>query len=599
MHHSRSHSHELVVVVQEETFRIIVSPVRGVVRPIMRGEFAPASINCSVTMPRVKSSSSRRGRASVGIIKSFSQLLLPERAVMAVLLAMSMWGLIQIAWQYPASFFPRFADEGIYALDARVPSSIFDQFKPGMVRYAPAKLGYGIPLAASVAVAGPNGPMYLSTLLWLATIVSTGVIAMRRLGLVPSVIAVAFLSYSAIFGKYVTDVGPTSEAAFAFVLFWGASCTRRSWLVGLAIGFIAFIDFKWAVPAGLAYVLIELVVEVRESIGTRIRRLATATVVALSAIGVAILLHRPYGKFLAEYVFPHSGLIVLEPSPILVYYLMTFGSLAAVVVAGCSLMIPGLRRDILTREQKSGFPLARALCIFAVPVIFYSVLGELKALRFFAVPFPLLAVLLGFTLSTVIRSLSELTNKAVGGRFRTAVGAVLLALVGVAVVHGGSRGPADHLTLPTGYPEALDRLRAMGAKGGTVSSYNWPAVAYGWPEPFPGAPFAYIGLQKSDKWVALDPALDRATIELRIRLGRSSERPDSVWEDQSRVYHLISDSLFSVRSDFNASDYYLCEMVPDGVNVLRSWRTIRPGENYLTVRSVNSEKLKSFESSRR
>ena len=174
--------------------------------------------------------------------------------------------------------------------------------------------------------------------------------------------------------------------------------------------------------------------------------------------------------------------------------------------------------------------------------------------------------------------------------------AVAIAVGTVAVVHGGSDGPAYHLTLPAGYQVALRELRLRGARDGSVTSYNWPAVLYSWPERFDGAPFAFVGIQTTDKWVALDPSLDRATIELRLRLSGDLRHPDSLWKIQSDAYRGFSDSLFSVPSNFNASDYFFCENLPIGVHVLEKWRADakRSGTNYLTIYEIDPEKLREF-----
>lgn len=119
---------------------------------------------------------------------AWANLLSTEKLTVVLLLGLTAWGASQIFLQYPSSFFPRFADEAIYAFDAEVPSSIFDEFKENRVRYAPAKLGYGLPLVASFALFGPDGPMFLSTLFWLLTVATIGFVAFHRLGLVESVI---------------------------------------------------------------------------------------------------------------------------------------------------------------------------------------------------------------------------------------------------------------------------------------------------------------------------------------------------------------------------------------------------------------------------
>lgn len=508
------------------------------------------------------------------------------------LLGLTVWSLLQVWRNYPAEFFPRFGDEGIYALDARVPGSIFDAYKPGVLRYAPAKLGYGIPLAASVSLAGTNGPMYLSTLLWLATIIAVAVLTWRILGVMASVTSVALLSSSALFGKYVADVGPTSEVALAFVLLWGASCTRKSWLVGLAVGAIAFIDFKWAVPVGVSYVLIEALLETKDAVAIRVRRIATVAIFSLGAIGAAMIIHRPYVDFFVNYVFPHSEHVAFEPSAIAVYYWFVFGALAPILATVMLLIVPEVRRVTTALEKRTSLPLGRALILFAVPVVYYSLIGELKAARFFAAPYPLLVIVVGGVFSAALSVVRDRLSSILPGRpvARTVV-ACAFALCGLAVIHGGSAGPGSHLALPSGYPEVLNRIGKTATRGTTISTYNWAVVAYGWTLPFTQGSFAYLGLQNTDKWIALDPIHDRATIGLRIGLSGTGASADSTWAYQREVYRSVSDSLFSVRSDFHASDCFLSELVTDGIPTFRRWRNNRADSNWMSVYEVNPTKL--------
>lgn len=516
-----------------------------------------------------------------------------ERVVVVAVLALTVWGLLQIGAHYPREFFPRFADEAIYALDSRIPATVFKEFDPDMINYAPSKLGYGIPLAASVVVAGPNGPMYLSTIFWLATVVMTGVLAWRALGSMTAMIATAMLSFSPMFGKYVADVGPTSEAALALVLFWGAACTRRSWLVGLAIGWLAFIDFKWALPSGLAYVLIEAIVDTQDRLSVRVQRVVIAGVTALAVVGAAAILHEPYGGFLGSYVTRHGDQIAFAPSPIFLYYLFVFGALPAILIAAAVFTLPHIRHVVLENERLSGRPLARAACIFAAPVIFFSLFGELKALRFFAVPFPLLEVVVGAVLATIVRRVSLMRGDSPATSSRKILSAALLAVVTVVLIHGGSDGPAHHLTLPTGYPDVITRLQKISAEGDRISSYNWSVLAYTWDKPGAEGSFAFVGLHDADRWIVLDPIHDRATIELRLRQGTGHANPDSTWAYQRNVFRSVSDSLFSVRCDFYASDYFLSEIVPDGISVFRRWRSWRSDADWMTVYEIDPVKLKS------
>ncbi len=539
-------------------------------------------------MKRVQNSVSHRPGA-----KRDSSQGIADRALLIVVLAFALWGIAQIVWHYPDSFFPRFADEAIYALDSRSPAMVFKEFDPERINYAPSKLGYGIPLAGSVALAGPDGPMYLSTMFWLATIVAVGYLSWRRLGAMTAVIAIAMLSYSSLFGKYVTDVGPTPEAAFTYVLFWGAACTRRSWLTGLAIGWLAFIDFKWALPAGFAYILVETFVETGNPFRTRMRRLAVATVTALSVVGAAAIIHAPYGKFLASYVTRHGDRVAFTPSPILIYYLFIFGAIAAVLVAVGAVTFPSVRREIAARERQTGHPVTNAICIFGVPAVFYSVFGDLKALRFFAVPYPLLAIAVAAALAATVRVLSDRLDTPDSAQpIRILKGAVL-GLIIVAVLHGGGDGPAHQLTLPAGYPEVLARLRPISSDGDRISSYNWSILAYEWDKPGVEGSFAFLGLHDDDKWIVLDPIHDRATIGLRVRQSGGHTNPDSTWAAQRSVFESISDSLFSVRSDFYASDYFLSEIAADGISVFRRWRGGRGEANWMTVYTIDPVKLRT------
>ncbi|MEW5875809.1 MAG: hypothetical protein AB1752_11600 [Candidatus Zixiibacteriota bacterium] len=542
-------------------------------------------------MPKRKPESPKRVIPRRSIQTEWRESSAVERATTVVLLALVAYALLQVAINYPASFYPRYADEGIYALDARVPASIFSDYQKGQVRYAPAKLGYGIPLAASVALAGSNGPMYLSTLLWLATIVLVGYEVLRRFGFLDAVIAVGFLSVSPMFGKYLTEVDPTMEAAFAFALLWVVALRRRFLLTGLCIGLIAFIDFKWAVPAGLAFTAVELFGERARPLKDRAVQVILAGLVAIAAIGLAMLLHRPYARFLSEYVFPHSDLILFAPSAIILYFLAIFGAFPMLLVGAAGLIWRGPRVPTLDCEKKRA--VTYALILALVPIAFYSLFGVLKALRFFAVFLPLLAIPAGIGLGGLVRRCADALARF-SSAMRTAL-AGLVALAAMAVVHGGSAGSWHHLRLPAAFPEALARLQQTRTEGGSVSSYNWPVVAYGWPEPFPGAPFAFYGLQTSDRWIATDPALDRATIELRLRLSGDHGSADSAWHHQMGIYLAVTDSLYSLPSDFYSSAYFLSESVPGGASVLHRWLKRESGHaNSLTIRRINPQKVEDY-----
>jgi len=532
----------------------------------------------------------RKTRTTARAARSWADFLPAEKLTILALLGLAIWAIVQLVSNYPSSFFPRFSDEGIYAIDVRDPSWLFQPYRGEIVRYAPAKLGYGLPLAASSALFGANGVMYLSTAFWILTVLLLGAAAYRRFGLLTAVASISFLTFSPMFGKYVADVGPTTEAALGFVLLWMACAQRRFWLSGLCVGFIAFVDFKWAVPAALAFMAVELIVERRRPLRNRAVHIALAGLTAMAVIGLAMLIHRPYTEFLYNYVFPHSRLAGLEPSPIFIYYLAIFGALPAVVVAAMAYAAPFGRRHIQGLKHQSQRALWSAVLISGVPILFYSLFGVLKALRFFAVLFPLLTVCVAVGLAALVRLVSEKIKH--GPSWRQYAGLALTPLAALLLVHGGSDGPARHLSLPAGYEAAMERLRAQGAQSGTISAYNWPVVAYGW-TPSGWASFAYESLLGSDRWIALDPMLDRVTIELRMRLPGKSSNPDSAWAYQASVYRGISDSLFSVPSDFNASDYFLAELVPNGISVLRRWRALRSASgNFLTIRELSPEKMK-------
>ena len=69
--------------------------------------------------------------------------------VTIVLSTLAIWGIVEIIRFYPSQFFPRTPDEGIYALNVRMPQLLFEAYRADLVRYAPTKLGYGLPLAGA------------------------------------------------------------------------------------------------------------------------------------------------------------------------------------------------------------------------------------------------------------------------------------------------------------------------------------------------------------------------------------------------------------------------------------------------------------------
>jgi hypothetical protein len=113
-------------------------------------------------------------------------------------------------------------------------------------------------------------------------------------------------------------------------------------------------------------------------------------------------------------------------------------------------------------------------------------------------------------------------------------------------------------------------------------------VHYGWSFPIEYTPDATIGILKTDKWLILDRAADRAVISYL----RPDSDIDSLWAARAMLRR-GSDSLFSVPSAFYASKYFLAEHITGGIPHLRrllGWA--RAEENAATVYKVNIEKLR-------
>ncbi len=364
--------------------------------------------------------------------------------------------------------------------------------------------------------------MILSSVFWCLTLAILSTLTYRRFGLLTAGLATVWLMVSAYFGKYVCDVGPTTWVALAFVLYWGAACTEKWFLTGMAIGLISFIDFKWAVPAGLSFVLIEFLTRGHSSFSSRVKRVLLVGGTALSIVGLAMLFHPPFARFWMEYVFPHSGLITFAPSLVFFVFLAKFGSAAGPCSALILSLLPPVRDKISAIERQSGGAGLKALIIAFTPTLFYVVFGELKAARFYAVTLPLIGVVTALGLTAGIQWIVEWIQTRRKSSVVCAISYVVLAMMVNLVLFGGSPGPAHHLSLPAGYQAAVQYLDSIDAKG-SVASYNWPAVVYGWPEPFGTAPFAYLGLQPTDQWLALDPSLDLETIKLMDFLGQGRE----------------------------------------------------------------------------
>ncbi len=513
---------------------------------------------------------------------------LPKGLVLLTLAALMLWGVAQILRYYPDNFFPRFADEGIYAGDVRRPTQIFASYNENIVRYAPAKLGYGLLAAGSSALLGENGPMYLSTIMWGVVVVTTAAATLWWFGSVAAVITMAFLLYSPVFGKYLAEAGPTTTAAFAFLLLWIASGWQRAWLTGICVGLAALVDFKWAIPAGIAFASIVFVERRADGWRRVVRDVMTGIATALAVIALAFWLHPPYWDFLREYIFPHSRLVRFQPSPVAIYHLWLFGALPAVAVAALAYTWPTARSSLPICKSTAKDSLVRVAILLVVPALFYSVFGVHKALRFFAVVFPLLSVCVGVGLGALL--LIAWQGVARLRHLLQVPASALIALVAACLVHGGSDGPAYHMTLASGFDTAIREMNARGLTGASISSYNWPVITYAWPAPTARAPFAMWGPLDTDRWLMLAPALDRPTVDLRVHLGGFEIDADSLWVHNTKIYHGKTDSLFSVPCTFYGSDYFLSELVYDGIGVFRRWRR-QAAENgiMLTVRQFRGE----------
>jgi hypothetical protein len=228
-----------------------------------------------------------------------------------------------------------------------------------------------------------------------------------------------------------------------------------------------------------------------------------------------------------------------------------------------------------------------------VPILFYSLFGSLKALRFYAVMFPLVAVPVAFGVSLLASRLLDLSPARPVPQ-RAMKWGIAALMAGVILI--GSDGPARHLRLRTCFPDAINRLIRTTAHDGTISSYIWPVVHYGWRYPLEVAPFTLWGLGGTDEWLAVDPALDRVTIEMRLALDPTMGiTPDSLWNLQTTSMREFTDSLFSVPSDFYASDYFMCEQVVVGIPAFRRWRSYRrPEGNFVTMYRIDQERLRKF-----
>ncbi|MBI5866690.1 MAG: hypothetical protein HZB43_00100 [candidate division Zixibacteria bacterium] len=523
--------------------------------------------------------------ASSGIDPSYegSPVRLPAVIVLVLVIA---WALIDVWRSYPQEFFPRFWDEAIYMVDVTTPGVLAGRFT-GDMHYAAAKPGYGWSLAGAVALLGDRGAMYLSTLWWLLTIGVIGLAVLRRFGGIAGLIAAALLAYSPLFGKYVAEAGPTTMAACFFSLLW-ISYDRRRWLAaGLAIGCLALIDFKWIPPVVVAVVLIEVLLEHNRPWRHRVAFAGRVALVAASIPALLILVHRPFGDYLWSYLFVHGQIMGLHVSPVLLYFLLRFGMGLAIVAAAVSLLLAPVRERLGNLGESRVRSLLVALVLAIVPIAFYSVFGPLKALRFFAVPFPLVAIPVAVVISRAFAwSRERLRSSRPVARWTMA--SVLAAMLSIPILVA-SDGPARHLRIPTCYPQALTRLAEIAPEGGVISSYIWPVPFYGRRGTLKSYPFTFWGVKPGVKWLASDRVLDVVTVENRQHLGSAaSASPESFLAGQRGSFLPYLDSLLSVPSDFYASDYFLAEQVVGGIGTMRRWEALsRDRQNVLTIYRIN------------
>jgi hypothetical protein len=221
-------------------------------------------------------------------------------------------------------------------------------------------------------------------------------------------------------------------------------------------------------------------------------------------------------------------------------------------------------------------------------MLYNSLINPVMGLRFFAVQFPLLAAAMVISAGEVWKWLWERASvMALPPKYILRAATIIMA---AAVIVVGSDGPARHLRLPFGVPEALGRLATTTDRDGTISSYMWPVIHYGWRYPIAIPPNTAWGIVSSDKWLLLDPMVDRLCVEYLRPPG--SADADSLWVIRATLAN-ASDSLFSVRSDYYASDYYICDYISYGVPMLRRWRAHRPADgNYMTVYRLDMDRLR-------
>ncbi|MEW5876151.1 MAG: hypothetical protein AB1752_13345 [Candidatus Zixiibacteriota bacterium] len=516
------------------------------------------------------------------------QLLNFERLAVLAMAAVCLLAVAEVIDYYPRTFFPRFWDEGIYSSEAAIPDAISAPFTPGRVKYGPMKLGYALPLRGAYLLFGGNGFMYLSTLAWLTSILIVAVGVYRRIGKLEGWFVAAFLAYSSLYGKFIAEAGPTLLAAAMLSLLWATYGWRRIWVTGPILGLLGFVDPKWILPSAMAIALIEGVIESARPWGERVRFLAGVALLSVSVTAVTAIVHPPYWEYLQDYAIRHGRAGGLEASAIFGYYLWIFGAAPAGLAAGAGLIVAPshISRRLGSARMRS---VLHAVVLCGIPLLFYSLFGPLKGLRFFAVPFPLFAVpvavgVVGFALW--IRE--RLTGFRVVGNRLAAVTLPLL-MAGLLVVQ--SEGPARHLGLSTGISKCMAKVAREYGREGTISSYIWPVVFTRWGGETEKPPFTPWGLLPTDEWLILIPMLDRVTIEGRILTGDDAIDPAAEWRLQRQVLHTVTDSLFSFPAEFYSSDYHLCEQTVLGIGVLRRWREVsRQTDSVATVYRVDREK---------
>ena len=497
-----------------------------------------------------------------------------------------LWSAVSIIAAYPPDFYPRFYDEAVYMMDVLAPGALFTQHA-AKLHYATFKLGYGLPLYAAVSVFGDNGAMYLSTLFWALTILVLCVGVYRRHDWTTAAILAAILCYSPLFGKYIDEVAPTTLEAMLFALLWLVYRKRQYLLTGLVVGLIAFVDFKWALPTGLSVILIELWIE-RERKG--LERLLHAGGIGLAAFGVlaiATLLHSAYFQWLWGYITNHSGRVdFLQPTIIFAYDVYLFGAAPIALLAIAAFVMKAIVKPTASKANAKDHGLGHALVIGGFPILFYSLLGQLKGLRFFAVTFPVLTVVAAVGIRYIVMRVGDWAH-SLKPPMRMAAG-VIVGFVLAGFIMVGSDGPAKHLREPAGYKLAVEKLAATVPHDGTVSSYMWPVVNYGWRAPLEVPPNAAWGILNTDRYLILDPVVDRMSVMLYERADM-----DSLLMLRS-VLKRGSDSLFSVPSGFYASKYFLAENAAYDAKGLMAWmREYDPKTNFTTVYRINMQKLRS------